>query len=184
MIIEANRVIFDFIWKGKDKVKRSSLISDVEDGGLKAPHLESIIKTQRILRCKKFASEDVSSWKVFLSHYLKSVGNKFVLCCNYDVHMLPISLPRYYKERFECFAECSAAKQTKECDLSHEAISNTIIWNNKFICINGKSVFNKKLASKGIIRIGDLITEENRLITSCNLIERNFSPIEVFELIL
>ena len=98
MIIGANRVIFDFIWKGKDKVKWSSLISDVEDGGLKAPHLESIIKTQRILRCKKFASEDVSSWKVFLSHYLKYVGNKFVLCCNDDVHMLPISLPRYYKE--------------------------------------------------------------------------------------
>ena len=67
VIIEANRVIFNFIWKGKDKVKRSSLISDMEDGGLKAPHLESIIKTQRILCCKKFASEDVSSWKVFFN---------------------------------------------------------------------------------------------------------------------
>ena len=43
VIIEANRIIFDFIWKGKDKVKRISLISDTKDGGLKAPHLESII---------------------------------------------------------------------------------------------------------------------------------------------
>ena len=27
------------MWKVKDKVKRSALISDIEDGGLKAPHL-------------------------------------------------------------------------------------------------------------------------------------------------
>ena len=48
---EANKIIFDFIWKGKDKVKRSVLISDIEDGGLKAPNLNSIIETQRILCC-------------------------------------------------------------------------------------------------------------------------------------
>ena len=30
--------IFDFIWKGKDNVKRSALTSDIEDGGVKAPH--------------------------------------------------------------------------------------------------------------------------------------------------
>ena len=32
---EANQVIFDFIWKGKGKVKSSTLTSDIEDGGLK-----------------------------------------------------------------------------------------------------------------------------------------------------
>ena len=35
-INEANKIIFDFIWKGKDKVKRLALVSEVEDGGLKA----------------------------------------------------------------------------------------------------------------------------------------------------
>ena len=50
---EVDKIIFEFIWKGKDKVKRSILVSDIEDGGLKAPHLKSIIETQRILCCKK-----------------------------------------------------------------------------------------------------------------------------------
>ena len=50
---EGNKIIFDFIWKGKDNVKHSALISDIEDGGLKAPHLNSIIETQRILCCEK-----------------------------------------------------------------------------------------------------------------------------------
>ena len=44
IVKEVNKIIFNFIWKGKDKVKRSALISDVENGGLRAPHLESIIK--------------------------------------------------------------------------------------------------------------------------------------------
>ena len=52
VIKEANKIIFQFIWKGKDKVKRSTLIGDVENGGLKAPHLESVVKTQRIMCCK------------------------------------------------------------------------------------------------------------------------------------
>ena len=55
VIKEATSIIYDFIWKGKDKVKQSSLISDVEHGGLKAPHLESVIETQRIMCCKQFA---------------------------------------------------------------------------------------------------------------------------------
>ena len=29
IIMEANKILFNFIWKGKDKVKRSTLISDV-----------------------------------------------------------------------------------------------------------------------------------------------------------
>ena len=58
VITEANKIIYNFIWKGKDKVKRTSLISDTNDGGLKAPHLESIINTQRIMVCKRFVDKE------------------------------------------------------------------------------------------------------------------------------
>ena len=37
---EVNKIIFDFIWKDKDKVKRYVLVGDIKDGGLKAPHLD------------------------------------------------------------------------------------------------------------------------------------------------
>ena len=73
---EINKIIFDFIWKGRDKVKRLALISEIEDGGLKAPHLDSIIETQRVLFCKKLASDQPQSWKTILLHYLRPVGGK------------------------------------------------------------------------------------------------------------
>ena len=87
---EATKIIFDFIWKGKGKVKRSAFISDIEGGGLKAPHLNSIIETQRVLCCKKLANDQPSGWKTILLHYLKTVCGKLVLCCDFDLKKLPI----------------------------------------------------------------------------------------------
>ena len=85
VVTEANRIIFDFIWKGKDKVKRVSLVGDIKDVGLKAPHLESIIKTHRIMLCQRFADGEPCKWKTILCHYLKQVEGKFILCCNFVI---------------------------------------------------------------------------------------------------
>ena len=46
---------------------------------------------------------------------------------------------------------------------------------------DGKTVFNKRLVEKGIIRIGDLIAENNKIITS-KLRELNLSPLDAFQL--
>ena len=54
---EANKIIFDFVWKGKDKVKRSALINDIEDVGLKAPHLNSNTKSTLLQQIGKWSSE-------------------------------------------------------------------------------------------------------------------------------
>ena len=133
---EANKIIFNFIWKGKDKIKRLALISDIEDGGLKAPHLDSIIKTQRILCCKRLASEQPSSWKTILLHYLKPVGGQFILCCDYNIKTLPIKLPMFYGECLKYFAECSDAKQGSLQNPTNPDLSKIILWNNKAICVD------------------------------------------------
>ena len=57
-----------------------------------------------------------------------------------------------------------------------------ILWNNKAICIDGKSVYNNSLANIGILRIGDLISEDNELITKYKLRELNISPLDAFRL--
>ena len=47
-IKEINKMIFSFIWNGKDRIKRDTICADLENGGLNAPHLESIIFTSRL----------------------------------------------------------------------------------------------------------------------------------------
>ena len=57
-----------------------------KDGGLKVPHLESIINLKsRIMLCQRFADEEPCNWKNILCHYLKQVGGKFILCCNFVI---------------------------------------------------------------------------------------------------
>ena len=91
-------------------------------------------------------------------HYLKPVGGKFILCCDFDVKKLPVKLPVFYEECLEYFAECSAARQDIANNLTGGDFSKIVLWNNKAICINGKSVYNHRLAVKGILRLGDRLS--------------------------
>ncbi len=116
--------------------------SDIDDGGLKDPHLNSIIGTQRILCCKKLASDEPSGCKSILLYYLKPVGGKLILCCNFDIRKLLIKLPSFYEECLKSFAGFSAANMQSVQELKDtNLILQTILWNNKFICIDGKTVF-------------------------------------------
>ena len=100
LVKEANSIIYNFIWNGKDKVKRCALISDIENGGLKMLDIESMITAQRVICFKKFLDVYPSTWKRFLNNYISPFGGSFLLHCNFhtakrkDTH-----LPKYYKER-------------------------------------------------------------------------------------
>ena len=43
---EMNTLLYSFIWKGNDKVKRTVLISPIDKGGLKLSDLDSKIAAQ------------------------------------------------------------------------------------------------------------------------------------------
>ncbi len=53
---EIEKIIFKFIWNGKDKIKRSVLCKDYSEGGLKAPniyHIDLTCKLKQLLRSAK-----------------------------------------------------------------------------------------------------------------------------------
>ena len=164
-------------------MKRSALISDVEHGGLRAPHLESIIKAQRIMCCKKFANFQQSSWKIILSHYLRQVGGRLLLSCNFSVKKLPVTLPKFYVECLQTFSEHSASVREQILNLSNSSRSSTVIWNNRHILIDGKSVFYQSLFDKGIITLENLVTDTNVLLIKQNPNGLPFTPLEWFHLI-
>ena len=64
-----------------------------------------------------------------------------------------------------------------------QEIHSIVIWNNKYICIEGKSVFCEALFKKGIITLEDLTTEGNGIITGFQIIaSASFTPKEKFHL--
>ena len=103
------------------------------------------------------------------------------LAATFDVKKLPIKLPGFYEECLQDFSRCSAANKVSLDNMNAVDISKIILWNNCYILIGGKNVFNKRLVGKEIVRTGDLIAENNEIIT-CKLRELNFSPLDAFQL--
>ena len=92
--------------------------------------------------CKKLASDELSRWKIILLHYLKPIGGKLILCCNYNLKKLPIKVPSFYEDSLKSFAKCSVANnQCEEIIEDINEILQIMLWNNKLIRIDGKPVF-------------------------------------------
>ena len=65
LIKEVNSVMYRFIWKGNDKIKRAALINDIEDD--KMLDIQSVILVQRVMVLKRFTNKDYkNSWKIKL----------------------------------------------------------------------------------------------------------------------
>ena len=87
-IKEANSVLYNFIWNGKDKVKLLALISDMETGGLKMLDIQSMICAKRVTCLKKLLEDYSSPWKTILGKLLLPIGRRFVLHCNFQTSKL------------------------------------------------------------------------------------------------
>ena len=74
------------------------------------------------------------------------------------------------------------AEPTGNIQLSQNELSEVVIWNNKFICVDGKSVYNYKLKNKGIIKLSDLKCESNEQAIWLNFRQLGKSPLDAFQL--
>ena len=100
-IKEINCLIYSFIWKGNDKIKRAVLINDIENGEPRMLDIQSMIQSQRVMVLKKYADkEHISCWKTIFDFFLifSFFGRDFILKCNFDTRKLPVYLPPFYKE--------------------------------------------------------------------------------------
>ena len=93
LIKEAKSVLYNFVWIGKDKVRRLALISDIEMGGLKMLDIPSMICAQRITCLKKLLEDYSSHWKVILGKLLSTIGGRFILHYKFQTSKCKINLP-------------------------------------------------------------------------------------------
>ena len=149
-----NKANFESIWKGNDKIKRSALINDIDNGGLKMLDIESMISAQRVMALKKYFADGNSSWKTILDEFLCNV-----LFCNFDTRKLPVYIPAFYKECLDAWSELKNSNV-----VSYEDVIDQIIWNNKNIVVDKQSLFEKHLFCQGIVKIGDLLSNTGKFL--------------------
>ena len=67
--------------------------------------------------------------------------------------------------------------------LSYEDVVHQVIWNNKNITVQKISLFEKRLLSKGIVTIGNLISGTGIFLKGVKVLRADLSPIQHFKLI-
>ena len=128
LIKDVTKLLYGFIWRGNDKIKRSALINDIDNGGLKMLDIQSMILSRRVIILKRYIEEYSNPWKNILDTFLGEVGGKFILHYNFDTRKLPIYLPGFYKECLEAWSDLNITNV-----VSYEDVVNQTIWNNKHI---------------------------------------------------
>ena len=79
------------------------------------------------------------------------MGGKFLFHCNFNLAKLLIALLDFYKE---CVLTWSSLNKYNPSSLPD--IVNQVVWSNRFICVDSRSVYNAKLFDVGLIKIGKM----------------------------
>ena len=155
IVKELNYLIYNFQWKGKDKVTRVSAINNYEGGGLKMVDIESMIKSLRLSWLKRIVGDNSGVWKSYLEYLLKETGGLVLFNCNYNIKDLNIN-SQFYAELLKWWSEFRK-------DSANDTNWHYFIWNNQEIRINNKPVFYKRYFNNGIRTVGDLRFDLNNI---------------------
>ena len=171
-VSQLNQLLFQFLWNGPDKVTRRSAINEYSNGGLKMIDFDSMIISLRLAWLKRIVSSNYGTWKRYLTYHLERFGGLFLFQCNYDVSILPLNISLFYLELQQWWSEfrdmfCS------EKDWRY------ILWNNKQILINNKTVYYKSYFEAGVVHISnlsfDLNNKDSFSLVSNRISKTNFS---------
>ncbi|XP_054865756.1 uncharacterized protein LOC129348729 [Amphiprion ocellaris] len=161
----SNSIIFNFIWRNKTHyIRKSQLVKDYENGGLKALNFESIIAAFRVTWLKECLSLSDSLWYHIPNKLFNKVGGlDFLLRCDFDLSKLPLKISPFHRQ----------ALQFGKLLFTHNFTPhNTVLWNNRVITINRKSLFKSDWYENGVCFVLDLMQLDGHLLSYENFVSR------------
>ena len=142
------------------------------------PNIGSMISAHRMICFMRYLSTNPAWLEVFFwTFILKKLGGgeEFLLQCNFNYARPPITLPEFFKD---CIVTWSLLNEDNPSSSSERA--NQVIWNNQFICIESKSIYNCWLIDLEIVRIGDLNDTRAEFKSNKEPLYSTLSPVDIF----
>ena len=161
---EVDKITFDFIWNHKPaKIKKTTLIMPKHTGGLGMTDFSIFDKALKLNWVKRLCSNSDAPWQHIPKLLLAGVGGTELFKCNYDYKLLDLdkNLPEFYKQIIHYWQDIAAATPINKTEVLSE-----MIWNNRFITVNGKVIRFPLWFRAGIKQISDLWDSgENRFLS-------------------
>ena len=146
-----NNMIFKFIWDGKpDKIKRSTIISNPMEGGLKMIDLPSFVTALKLSWVRQFLIQENSQWKNLVNGTLFNIKKFLEMGTLWHQNLKPKISNPFWHDIFSSWIEF----QHKYKATSKESAACTPLWNNPKISTT--AIFNSNLYKNGCTYIADL----------------------------
>lgn len=128
-------------------IKRAVLYQRPCQGGLNFPNVRTIVKALQLSWIGRLLSESNDAWKAIPNAYFNRYGGlPFLLKCNYNTKKLDNNISPFYSELLDYFGELRD-QYRDDCFKG-----DLIIWNNKDITIEGKSLYWKTWSERGVLK--------------------------------
>ncbi|XP_071509932.1 uncharacterized protein [Diadema antillarum] len=149
-----------------DKIKRSLLYNDYDEGGLKMPHLQSFTSGMKITWVKRYLDkENESKHKVFLRMYLLAFPFKWnlsprhlILNDNIDIFWYDV-----------LFAWCHYKYYNP--DKFKEIVSQPL-WFNSHILVDGQPICSRNLFESNMTYVGDIINPDGSFMNYDQILQK------------
>lgn len=152
-IKDVENVIANFIWSGNpDKIKRTSLCNNLDDGGLKVKDIRSFINSLKCTWVRRYCDNTKGVWKVFFDESLAAFGKDLLVYCNYKSKDLSRIPNIFVRQVFSAWGEASYHNPTED-------FGNQVIWNNTHIRIGKKTLYYDFMYEKGVKYVADLFDD-------------------------
>ena len=145
-----NKIIYGFLWKKRDRIKRDTLISKISQGGIGITDIESKFKAIKASWVKKLLTSKTKlktfieslclKYGVDISYVTQTYKTKL---CDYDIVK---NLPMFYQQVFISFNECK--KYPNITAMSTETFLSQPLWNNRLFVYKGKTFFFQRMVKK------------------------------------
>ena len=166
-IEEINDLAYKFVWHNKpNKIKRETLISDYNKGGLKMLDIDSFVKAQKAMWVKKFLSADNAKWKALLSLNLEDLLGLETFRCALECSIKPANFPNFYWQMIRAWYDIKKITNqvTTPIDIRRE-----YLWLNKNIKINKVQIKWNLWFKNGIKQIHDIVDKNGDFLSAKDL---------------
>ena len=175
---EIENLMFDFLWNGKDKIKRNVMYMNYDKGGLKMIDFHLFIYTQKIMWIKRLISGDSKmGWKRFFKYKTREFGGLLIFFSNISLNISNLSLPSFYRNMLDVWVAMKDVLLKKETGKRNE-----IIFNNKFIRLDGHMYFDESLFLKNIYKLHHIVDGEGEIKSTRDFLRMGLNEQEIIKL--
>ena len=164
IVRELKDMCFTYLWNGKrDRIKRSTMIRDIQDGGLKMIDIDAFLLSLRASWVTRFLSVN-GKWKDIFEEYVHQLGfidPSYLLKMSFkDNHMFKIidKLPLFYQEVLTAHNQCKV--NIKLVMMSNYDLLTQPLWGNFHFKVNDECLYFSEWVKSNILYVKDLVNKD------------------------